>query len=106
MLIMDVEGVERQRNEGYLPVTEFRAWLEMGLARLSFMRKQWDEAGQRYGKVIESYPQTVAVAEAMYWKGVSRYKMNDHTALGETAAALGESYPDSLWTVKASVWLR
>ncbi len=102
---MDVEGVERQRSEGYLPKAEFRAWLELGLARLSFMRRQWAEAGQRYGEIIERYPQTACAPEAMYWKGVSRYKMNEHTALGETGVALKERYPDSLWTAKASVWL-
>jgi outer membrane protein assembly factor BamD (BamD/ComL family) len=103
---MDAGGVERQRNEGYLPRNEFRAWMEMGIARLSFMSKQWPEATRRYGEVIERYPQTAAAPEAVYWRGVSRYKMNDHAALGETAAALKDQYPASLWTAKASVWLR
>jgi hypothetical protein len=45
-------------------------------------------------------------AEAMYWQGVSRYKMEAHAALGKAADALKKRYPDSLRTTKASVWLR
>ncbi len=102
---MDAEGIERRRNEGYLPKAEFQAWLEMGLARLSFVQKQWAQAEQRYADIVERYPKTAYIPEAVYWKGVCRYKMNDHAALGETAAALKERHPDSLWTSKASVWL-
>ena len=35
VLILDANGIERARNEGYLPNLEFRAQLEMGLARPS-----------------------------------------------------------------------
>jgi acetolactate synthase I/II/III large subunit len=37
VLILDANGIERARNEGYLPNSEFRAQLEMGLARIVFM---------------------------------------------------------------------
>jgi hypothetical protein len=37
---MDPRGVERRRSEGYLPKAEFRAWLEMALARLVFSAKE------------------------------------------------------------------
>ncbi len=106
MLVIDPESAERARNEGYLPKAEFRAWMEAGLARLAFVRKQWAEAELRYGGVAGRYPQTVFAPEAIYWKGVSRYKMNDHGALGETASELGRRYPEDLWTIKASVWSR
>ncbi len=101
---MDPGGVERVGNEGYLPKTEFRAWLEISLARLAFIRKEWEDAGLRYGGVIERYPETAAAPEAVYWKGVSRYKRGDHAALGETAAELSRRFPGSIWTRKSSVW--
>ena len=44
VLIFDPKGVERSRLEGYLPKDEFRAWLELGLARVAFMSKAWAEA--------------------------------------------------------------
>jgi TolA-binding protein len=97
--------VERLRIEGYLPREEFRAQLEMGLARVAFMRKQWAEAGRRYAQVVERYPDSKVAPEAVYWRGVSRYKAtNDHTVLGEVPEQLKEQYADSVWALKASVW--
>jgi thioredoxin-related protein len=105
VLIMDSSGKERWRIEGYLPKNEFGSQLEMGLARISFMDKQWADAEQRYAQVMERYSETAAAPEAVYWSGVSRYKRtNDHTALGQVAEELGAKYPQSVWAQKASVW--
>jgi hypothetical protein len=105
VLIMGSDGKERWRIEGYLPKDEFRAQLEMGLARITFMRKQWADAEQRYAQVVERYPDAAAAPEAVYWRGVSQYKRtNDHTVLGGVAEQLNQKYPDSAWAKKASVW--
>jgi hypothetical protein len=105
VLILDPQGEERWRVEGYLPKKEFRAQLEMGLARVDFMRKRWADAEQRYVRIIEDYGDTVAAPEAVYWWGVSQYKRtNDHTVLGEVAERLTQKYGDSVWAQKASVW--
>jgi len=102
---MESSGKERWRIEGYLPKNEFRAQLEVGLARISFMNKRWVDAEQRYAQVIERYPETVAAPEAVYWRGVSHYKKtNDHTVLGEVAAELAANHPQSVWAQKSSVW--
>ena len=105
MLILDPSGKERWRIEGYLPKNEFRSQLELGLARISFMDKQWAAAEQKYDQVSERYAETVAAPEALYWSGVSRYKRtNDHTVLGGVAEELGAKYPESVWAQKAIVW--
>ncbi len=105
VLVMDPDGKERWRIEGYLTKQHFRAQLEMGLARTAFMRKQWADAERRYGRVVERYGDTAAAPEAVYWRGVSRYKTtSDHTALGEVAKELRSRYPQSVWAEKASVW--
>jgi len=105
VLIIDAEGKERWRIEGYLPKDEFRAQLEMGLARIAFMHKQWADAEQRYTQVLERYPETAAAPEAIYWRGVSQYKRtNDHTVLGGVPEQLGQKYQDNVWAKKASVW--
>jgi TolA-binding protein len=105
VLILDSNGTERQRIEGYLPREEFRAELESGLARVAFMQKQWAEAERRYAEVVERYPDSKAAPEAVYWRGVSHYKAtNDHTALGEVAEQFKHKYQDSVWAQKASVW--
>jgi len=89
-----------------LPVEEFRAQLELGLARVAFMSKDWAEAERRYGEVIERYPDTNAAADALYWQGVTHYKRtNDHTVLGQLPAELQQKYPDSLAALKSGAWV-
>jgi hypothetical protein len=69
---MDPEGKERWRLEGYLPKDEFRAFLEMGLARVGFMRKNFADAETRYSGVVQNHPDSKYAPEALYWQGVSR----------------------------------
>lgn len=89
VLILDSNGVERYRIEGYLPKDEFRAQLELGLARIDFKEKKWPEAEQRYRTILENYQQTAAAPEALYWSAVSHYKgTNDHTVLSQVAPQL------------------
>jgi TolA-binding protein len=105
VLILDPQGKERHRIEGYLPKDEFRAQLELGLARSDFMHKKWVDAERRYTEVLERYPDSKAAPEALYWKGVSHYKVtNDHTVLGELPAMFEEKYPDSPWALKTLAW--
>ena len=105
ILIMDSDGKERWRIEGYLPKTEFRAHLELGLARVAFMHKQWPEAEQRYFEVAERYAETTAAPEAVYWRAVSHYKAtNDHTVLGEVTEQLARKYAGTEWALKALPW--
>ena len=105
MLILDSNGVERYRLEGYLPTDEFRAQLEVGLARVAFMSKDWAEAERRYGEVLDRYPNSEAAPEALYWKGVSHYKAtNDHTVLGQLPEQFRQKYPDSIWALKTAAW--
>ena len=105
VLVLDSEGEERLRVEGYLPKEEFRAQLEAGLARVAFMHKRWADAERMYARVVEQYPDTKVAPEAVYWRGVSHYKAtNDHTVLGELPGQFKEKYPDSVWALKTAAW--
>lgn len=105
VLILDSNGEERHRIEGYLPVDEFRAQLELGLARVAFMSKNFADAERRYAAVLDRYANTKAAPEALYWKGVSHYKTtNDHTVLSELPAMFRQQYPDSIWAMKSVAW--
>lgn len=105
VLILDPNGEERYRIEGYLPVDEFRAQLEMGLARVAFMSKDFADAERRYAAILDRYGKTKAAPEALYWKGVSHYKAtNDHTVLGELPGMFRQQYPDSIWAMKSAAW--
>jgi Tetratricopeptide repeat len=106
VLILDPNGVERHRLEGYLPTDEFRAQLEIGLARVAFMNKHWADAERMYAAVVDQYPDSKVAPEALYWKGVSHYKAtNDHTVLGEMPGQFQEKYPDSFWGLKTAAWV-
>jgi TolA-binding protein len=87
-----------------LPKDEFRAQLELGLARIAFMSKNWADAESRYAAVLEKYPESQSAPEALYWQGISHYKAtNDHTILGELPGQF-QKYPDSIWALKAIAW--
>ena len=105
ILVMDASGIERSRIEGYLPKDWFRARLELGLARVAFMHKEWENAKRIYADVAEDYADTAVAPEAIYWRAVCQYKAtNDHKVLGEAPNELGAKYPDSEWALKALPW--
>ena len=105
-LILDPDGKERWRLEGYLPKGEFGVNLRMGLARVDVMRKHWADAEKRYTDVAENHPDSQYVPEAVYWRGISRYQQtHDHTALGDVAQTFTEDYQDSLEALKSQPWL-
>jgi TolA-binding protein len=105
ILIVDSEGEERHRIEGFLPVDDFQSQVALGLAKVAFQRKDYAEAERRYREIVDQFPSTDAAAEALYWAGVSNYKgSGDASALTATAAAFRERYQDTAWAKKASVW--
>jgi hypothetical protein len=107
ILVIDPEGKERHRVEGFLPADDLLAQLTLGLGHSAFARQDWKEAERRFREVVDRYPDSEAAPEAQYWAGVSRYKAtNDASALGETARAFTQRYQDSSWAKKASVWAR
>ncbi len=97
MLVLDTDGRERFRIEGYLPKNEFRAQLEMALARIAAMHKRWKDAEQRYAAIVERYGDTAVGAEALYWRDVAKYSQtHEHGPLQSVARELAEKFPDSV----------
>ena len=104
-IVLDPEGVERHRIEGFLPVDDFLAQLELGLGMLDFQKQNYGEAEKRLRRLCDAFPRTGASPEACYWAGVAAYKGSDDAAhLASTARILMDRHPDSEWTRKASVW--
>jgi TolA-binding protein len=105
VLIVDRDGNERHRVEGFLPAAEFLPQLEVGAAHASFARQDFADAEKRFRAIVDKYPESDVAAESLYWAGVSRYKATgDAAALKDTAHAFGERYQRSAWAKKASVW--
>ena len=105
ILILDSDGNERHRIEGFLPKDDFLAQIKLGLAHAAFVAKRFDESERRFREIVEKHPNSESAPEAQYWAGVSKYKgTGNGAALGETAQAFQQRYQDSQWAKKASVW--
>jgi phage terminase large subunit-like protein len=105
ILVIDRDGAERHRIEGFLPVPDYLAQLMLGLGKSAFAHSRFEQAEEWYTRVVQAYPETEAAPEALYWAGVSRYKAtNDAGALQQTARNFQERYTDTSWAKKASVW--
>lgn len=105
LAVLDPDGEEHYRFVGYLPADDFLARLALGRAHRAAGRKRWEAAEPLFREVSDTYPGTEAAPEALYWAGVARYQDRDEpAALGETARALSDRYPESEWAKKASVW--
>ena len=105
VLILDVDGQERHRIEGFLPADDFLSQVALGLAKSAFQRQEYGEAERRYREIVDRFPSSDAAPEALYWAGVSNYKATgDPSALRATTTAFSERYQDTAWAKKASVW--
>jgi TolA-binding protein len=105
ILIVDKDGQERHRIEGFLPVDDFLAQLALGAAHAAFAAGDFNRAAQGFEEIVRNYGGNDAAPEAQYWAGVSRYKgSGDAAALKETAQRFTERYQDTSWAKKASVW--
>jgi hypothetical protein len=106
VLLLDSEGKEQVRMEGYLPNMDFMAALTNGLGRIAFVHKQYTDAERWYNEVGTRFGKSHSAAGAMYWRAVAHYKAtNDHTVLGKVAEELRAKHPASVWAAKAIPWL-
>jgi hypothetical protein len=72
---------------------DFLAQLKLGLGKIAFAAKRWQDAEQSFQDVVDRHSQIDAAAEALYWAGVSRYKATgDASALAQTTAAFAARF--------------
>ncbi len=106
LIVLGPDGAERHRVEGFLPVDDYLAQLDLGLAKIAFQGGSYGEAERRFRSLCQAHGKSGAAPEACYWAGVASYKAsNDPASLRATARQLKERYPESEWTRKSSVWL-
>ena len=61
VLVLDSEGEERHRIEGFLPVDDFLSQVALGVAKLAFQRKDYADAERRYREIVDRFPSTDAI---------------------------------------------
>ena len=102
LVTLDAEGKEHHRTVGFLGPEELIPSLLLGLAKAHFDLEQFDPALANLDALLAEYPKSDAAPEAIYLRGVSRYK-STHEAkpLKEAYELLQAQYPGSEWTKRA-----
>jgi hypothetical protein len=107
VIVMDPQGNERYRLEGYLPKNDFHVWLELALGRVAFMEKDWATAEKHFENALTRFPESKLAPEAVYYRGVCRYSAtHDSAELANTANQLSEKYSGSEWQLRSIPWLK
>ena len=102
LAVLDDNGNELQRTIGFLGVDEFIASMLLGIAKVRLDAGDYDTALIPLKSLLETLPESTAVPEAIYFRGVILYKeTNDPGKLKEAYEKLLSDYPDSAWTERA-----
>ena len=101
--ILNYDGYEMYRWDGFLPPAEFMARMECGFAMAYLRAKRFDEAERLYVDVLTRFSTSYAAPEAQYYLGVTRYRRDpDSDELLTQWAELCSRYPGSEYRVKQS----
>jgi TolA-binding protein len=99
--ILEADGTELYRWNGYLPPFEFAPQLLVAVAHAHLRLKQFDPAIEIYEDVVKRFPTSLFAPEALYFLGTSKYrKTHESTELLRGWHELEKSFPASEWTVK------
>ena len=102
LIILDYYGKEHQRSIGYIPPDEMVAMLLLGIGKVGFENDQFNEAVIQLNTLLNGYPKSASAPEAVYLRGVARYKSSHSVgALRDAYQQLLADYPESVWTRRA-----
>ncbi|HUJ68214.1 MAG TPA: outer membrane protein assembly factor BamD, partial [Syntrophorhabdales bacterium] len=94
---------EHHRIVGFLPPDEFLPALLLGIGKTAFDADELDKAMADLDKIITAYPRSAAAPEAMYLRGVVRFKKSHQAEpLKEAFEQLKRDYPASEWAKRAT----
>jgi len=100
--VLDYYGTEHHRTVGFFPPEEFIPSLILGMGKIDFDADQFNDAVIQFDRLLAGYPKSGAAPEAVYLRGVSRYKSShDPKPLKEAYEKLRAGYPASEWTQRA-----
>lgn len=101
--ILNHDGYELYRWDGFLPPPEFMARVLCGYGLAYLRLKRFDRAEAVYVDVLKRFSTTYAAPEAQYYLGVARYRRDpDSDELLTQWANLRSRYPESEYRVKQS----
>ena len=101
--ILNYNGNELYRFDGFLPPAEFAARLLCGFGMAYLRSKRFDQAEAVYERVLREYSTSYAAPEAQYYLGVTRYRRDPESdELLTQWAELRSRYPNSEYRMKQS----
>ncbi len=102
IVILDYYGKEHQRTVGFFPPEEFVPNLLLGMGKIDFDIDQFNDAILNLDQLLAKFPKSDAAPEAIYLRGVARYKSSRNAApLKEAYEKLRAEYPASEWAKRA-----
>ena len=102
LITLDFYGKEHYRTVGFLPPDELVSFLLLGIAKTDFDGQQYSDAILNLNMLLAGYPQSAAAPEAVFIRGVARYKSTkDAGPLKEAYQQLTAAYPASEWAKRA-----
>jgi tetratricopeptide (TPR) repeat protein len=102
LVTLDTDGKEHHRTVGFLAPEELIPSLLLGMAKSYFETDRFNEALVNLERLLGKYPKSGSAAEALYLRGVCRYKStNDPKPLKEAYEQLAADYPSSEWVKRA-----
>jgi TolA-binding protein len=95
--------VEDFRWVGYLPTDDFFPVFKLALGKAYFNSDKLQDADRILTEVIENYPGSMFEAEALYWLGITKFKMKkDKSPLFELWNTLLMKYSTTKWAKKVA----
>jgi hypothetical protein len=102
LLILDADGVEHYRTLGFFSPEELIPSLLLGMGKASFNRAERPAACNCLERLINEFPKSFQVPEAIYLHGVARYiESHDVSNLIGIYDQLSHSYPNDQWAMRA-----
>ena len=103
LIILDSDGKELYREEGFLPPERILPALMLGMGKVKLHTRKFKEATAYLSELVSKHPNSEEAPEALYFAGVARFReTNDLRAMRDAYETLSKKYPRSGWTIKAS----
>jgi tetratricopeptide (TPR) repeat protein len=103
IIVLDADGNEVHRVVGFLSPEEFIPTFMVAKGQWYFNAGQHPEAQGMFDEALRDYPDSAAAAQAVFFLGVSRFKMtHDPKPLREAYDTLTAKFPGSEWAKRAA----
>ena len=100
LIVLDAEGKEHRRSQGYLDPKRFLAEMALAWLKDAIDRRDYAAAYDRAGEAVElAKGDPEREPEALYWQSVATYKAKNEGLLDGWNRIMDE-FPDSEWARK------